>query len=82
MFAGFAERVVGHDSVRWARCTIAMAVEFFGLWLANAYPVSYTHLDVYKRQPLGLAAAVSFLVKLAYVWFTVFAVALLANLCL
>ena len=37
MFAGFAERVIGRDSVRWVRCTIAMTVEFFGLWLANAY---------------------------------------------
>ena len=37
-------------------------------------------LAIMPLAPLGLAAAVSFLVKLAYVWFTVFAVALLANL--
>lgn len=37
MSAGFAERVVGHDAARWVRCTIAMAMEFFGLWLTNAY---------------------------------------------
>lgn len=37
MSAGFAKRVVGDDIVRWTRCTVAMAVEFFGLWLTNAY---------------------------------------------
>lgn len=37
MFAGFAKRVFGRDAARWVRCTIAMAVEFFGLWLTNAY---------------------------------------------
>ncbi|MDO5043290.1 MAG: LuxR C-terminal-related transcriptional regulator [Slackia sp.] len=37
MFAVFVERVIGRDIACWARCTIAMAVEFFGLWLTNAY---------------------------------------------
>lgn len=65
MFAGFAERVIGHDAKRWARCTIAMAVEFFGLWLANAY-LFPRFVDVFPAaRDISSAAGIAVLIFIA-----------------
>ena len=48
------EQLLGGDEV-----TAAEYAELFALLLHEADPVSYTHLDVYKRQ--GMFSAVQFL---------------------
>lgn len=74
----------------WVTCFAGGVLLYMALRRPSAFDIrfmtrvcfaaSVVALAIMPLAPLGLAAAVSFLVKLAYVWFTVFAVALLANL--
>ena len=53
-----ALHVLGLDETGAARCTARVFADAPGVWHAGriAVPVSYTHLDVYKRQACYRAA--------------------------
>lgn len=74
----------------WVTCLAGCVLVYMALRRPAAFDIRFmarvclassaAALAIMPFAPTGLATAVSFLIKLAYVWFTVFCMALLANL--